>query len=400
LKSGDELGLLGKSFNTMIDKIKISNEALKEEKRSVEKKVEEAICQSEEQKIYLSQNVEKVLVEMNKFSKGDLTVYLPDDKVDDIGKLFKGFNNTVNNIKHLILTVSEAVHATASASAQISSSTEEMAAGAHQQSAQTSEVAAAVEQMAKTIIATTQNASSAADNARNAGEIAVGGGKAVSDTVEGINNISDVVVSAASTVIKLGKNSAHIGEIVEVINDIADQTNLLALNAAIEAARAGDEGRGFAVVADEVRKLAERTTKATKEIAGMINQIQKDTDEAVISMKKGTDEVETGKKLAGSAGESLQLIISASTRVLDEVSQVATASEEQSITAEQISRNIESINSVTNETATGIQQVARAAEDLNRLTNNLQNLISNFKMNSEKAGYPKRHSQIAGVQIN
>jgi methyl-accepting chemotaxis protein len=382
--SEDELGLLGTSFNTMVDNIRLSNEALLIEKRSVEKKVEEAVKYSEEQKTYLSENVEKMLQEMNRFSEGDLTVYLPDDKHDDIGKLFKGFNNAVNNIKYLIRKVSEAVHSTASASAQISSSTEEMAAGAHQQSAQTAEVASAIEQMVKTIIETTRNATSAADNAKSAGEIAEGGGKVVSDTVAGINNIAEVVSSSAVTVLQLGKNNAQIGEIIEVIEDIADQTNLLALNAAIEAARAGEQGRGFAVVADEVRKLAERTTKATKEIADMIKQIQNDTSEAVVSMNKGTEQVEKGKILANKAGDSLKEIINASIRVVDEVSQVATASEEQSATAEHINRNIESINNVTNETATGIQQVARAAENLNNLTNSLQQLVDTFKISNDK----------------
>ncbi|MCL6097096.1 MAG: methyl-accepting chemotaxis protein, partial [Bacteroidetes bacterium] len=176
------------------------------------------------------------------------------------------------------------------------------------------------------------------------------------------------------------KSSNEIGEIVQVIDDIADQTNLLALNAAIEAARAGEQGRGFAVVADEVRKLAERTTKATKEIATMIRQIQKDTEGAVVSMNEGTTEVEKGKVLADKAGHALKQIISGAEEVVDISTQVAAASEEQSSAAEQISRNIESISSVTNQSASGVQQIARAAEDLNRMTVNLQDLIARFKL--------------------
>jgi methyl-accepting chemotaxis protein len=193
-----------------------------------------------------------------------------------------------------------------------------------------------------------------------------------------MKRIAQVVEVSAGTVKELGKSSDQIGEIIGVIDDIADQTNLLALNAAIEAARAGEQGRGFAVVADEVRKLAERTTKATKEIAGMIKKIQSDTAGAVASMEEGTAEVKQGMKLADRAGASLQEIVGVSQKVTDMVTQIAAASEEQSSASEQISKNVEGISKVTGETAQGTQQIARAAEDLNRLTDNLQRLIEQF----------------------
>ena len=195
-----------------------------------------------------------------------------------------------------------------------------------------------------------------------------------------------MVNKSAETVKELGKSSDQIGEIIGVIDDIADQTNLLALNAAIEAARAGEQGRGFAVVADEVRKLAERTTKATKEIAGMIKKIQADTTGAVQSMEEGTQEVERGIELADKAGMSLKEIVGVSQKVTDMVTQIAAASEEQSSASEQISKNVEGISKVTGETAQGTQQIARAAEDLNRLTENLQKLIGQFKLGRTDGG--------------
>ena len=126
---------------------------------------------------------------------------------------------------------------------------------------------------------------------KKAGSTTINGGEVVKLTVEGMNRIAKVVGDASSVVKELGNSSNQIGEIIQVINDIADQTNLLALNAAIEAARAGEQDRGFAVVADEVRKLAERTTKATQEIASMIKQIQQDTGNAVESIESGNQEV-------------------------------------------------------------------------------------------------------------
>jgi methyl-accepting chemotaxis protein len=268
-----------------------------------------------------------------------------------------------------------------------------MAAGAQEQSSQTNEVAGAVEQMTKTILETTKNASIAAESAKNAGAIAKDGGKVVIETIKGMNRIAQVVSKSAETVQALGKSSDQIGEIVQVIDDIADQTNLLALNAAIEAARAGEQGRGFAVVADEVRKLAERTTKATKEIATMIKQIQKDTSGAVASMEEGTKEVELGKKLADKAGESLEQIIKGADQVVDVITQVAAASEEQANAAEQISKNVEGISNITNESAAGVQQIARAAEDLSRLTINLQEQISKFKLDDNHLGKDVNHQR-------
>ncbi|MBI1939659.1 MAG: MCP four helix bundle domain-containing protein [Ignavibacteriales bacterium] len=339
------------------------------------------LTKSKEQEKYLDENAHKLLKEMDKLSEGDLTVELNDLKTNDVvDKLFNGFNSVVKNIRNMITNVSEAVSAAASASTQISSSTEEMAAGAQEQSSQASEVAAGVEQMTSTILQTTKNASTAAENAKSAGATARDGGKIVEDTIEGMNRIAHVVAHAAETVQKLGSSSDQIGEIVQVIDDIADQTNLLALNAAIEAARAGEQGRGFAVVADEVRKLAERTTKATKEIAQMIKQIQNETSGAVDSMKKGNEEVGKGKVLAEQAGTALRNIIKGSDQVVDVALQVATASEEQSSVAEQISKNIESISAVTQQSASGTQQIARAAEDLNRLTEKLQQLVNQFNI--------------------
>ena len=332
---------------------------------------------------HLTAPIKEGSIVLSKFVNGDLTTRLTGNYKGEHRQLNNYINKLGESLSQLIGKIAEAVQATASAANQISSSTEQMAAGAQEQSSQAQEVASAVEEMTKTIFDTTKNTSQAAEASKNTGKIAKDGGYVVKETIEGMNSIAEVVRTSASTVQALGKSSDQIGEIIQVIDDIADQTNLLALNAAIEAARAGEQGRGFAVVADEVRKLAERTTKATKEIATMIKQIQKDTSDAVESMQKGTDEVEKGKQLAQKAGDSLKQIISGTEKVADIVSQVAAASEEQSATSEQISKNIESISNVTQESASGIQQIANAAEDLNRLTNNLQEMVSQFKVSDQ-----------------
>ncbi len=153
------------------------------------------------------------------------------------------------------------------------------------------------------------------------------------------------------------------------------------------------------MVADEVRKLAERTTKATKEIAGMIKQIQSETSGAVGSMEEGTHEVDTGISLADQAGASLREIVETSQRVTDMVLQIASASAEQSTAAEQISKNVESISAVTAQTASGTQQVAQAAEDLNRLTTQLNDLVGRFTLSQNGAATAsvERRSNASGT---
>jgi methyl-accepting chemotaxis protein len=314
----------------------------------------------------------------------DLNMQFNTNRADEMGQLQNSFDRFVGSIRETLIQVSETATSVASASAEISSSTEEMAAGSQEQTTQSEEIARAVEQMAKSIAVNSENAGEAAHTAEKAKGAAELGGKVVLDTVSGMRQIANVVRESAGTIQNLGKSSDQIGEIIGVIEHIADQTNLLALNAAIEAARAGEQGRGFAVVADEVRKLAEQTTKATKQIAGMIQQIQADSHGAVSTMANATKQVDEGIVLADHAGASLQEIVDISQKVTHMVSQIAVANEEQSSTSEQISKNMEAIASVTQQTASGTQQIARAAEDLNRLTETLQQLVNQFRLKSQK----------------
>jgi methyl-accepting chemotaxis protein len=344
--------------------------------------------------------VKQVVERMN---NADLNTAFNTETTDEIGDLQRAFDGFVRSIRTALLRVADVAEAVAGASEHIHTTTDQMAAGAHEQTAQASEVAGAVEEMSASITENSTNAGNTAQLAHKAREVAERGGTAVNETVKGMKRIADVVNRSAETVRALGHSSSQIGEIIRVIDDIADQTNLLALNAAIEAARAGEQGRGFAVVADEVRKLAERTTRATKEIASMIKTIQNDTTQAVQSMEVGTKEVDQGFALADQAAGSLRGIVETSQGVTDRIVQIADASNQQSNASEQISKNIEAISSVTRDTASNIQEIAGAAEKLSTLTETLRELVNGFQLKQlsddsmRDTSSPKKLQSFAGV---
>ena len=329
---------------------------------------------------------------MTRAAEGDLSTEVHYESEDEIGVIIKAQRKMRKGLVELITQFKLTAEQVASAATEIASAAEQSASGAGEQESQAGEVSSSIEQMAATIVESSQNASSATESARNAAEVAGEGGHIVQQTIEGMQAIAESVKASSATIAELGKRSDEIGEIIGVLDDIADQTNLLALNAAIEAARAGEQGRGFAVVADEVRKLAERTTKATAEIAGMIKGIQEDTSGAVASMEEGTTQVEAGMELAVKAGDSLTSIVSVVSEVQKMIEQIATASDEQSAAAEQISGNVGNIASVSKQSAESAEQMAATAEQLNRQTDNLNELVSRFKLDDSESSV--RHDTV------
>jgi len=354
---------------------------LEKMKAENERRAAEELRRTEAQKEYLAHNVEETVQAMTKIANGDLTVRMTINTNDDIGKLYGAINQTVEALEHALARVAEAVNRTVEAAVNISASTDELAAGAQEQAAQATQVASSVEEMSRTIEDTTQQTSLAAHEASLANDDAHTGGNVMKTMVGNVQRLASVVVSSAEKIAVLGKSSEHIGEIIQVIDEIADQTNLLALNAAIEAARAGEAGRGFAVVADEVRKLAERTQKATKEISAMIQLIQRNTSEAVTAMQEGSHLAEEGRASVEQTQTVLQHIIERTGKVSDIMSQLATASEEQSSTSNEMARSVGVISASVEQSAEGLGNIARSAEGLQRQADELQSLLRQFTLN-------------------
>ncbi|MNX73856.1 Methyl-accepting chemotaxis protein McpB [compost metagenome] len=247
---------------------------------------------------------------------------------------------------------------------EMSQSIQQVAGNADTLSAVVTQTSASIAQMAQSIQQVAGNVEEANDAAKRAGAVAEGGAKAVEQTITGMGRIDGAMHQVVSVIDGLGKRSAEIGAIVAVIDDIADQTNLLALNAAIEAARAGEHGRGFAVVADEVRKLAERSAKATGEIASLIKAVQHETDQAVASTRQGEEALVAGTQLARSAGEALRSIVDSVSQVGLLMDQIAQASREQSSAAGQITGAVEHMSTLTQQTNQATREQAKASQQI------------------------------------
>jgi methyl-accepting chemotaxis protein len=328
----------------------------------------------------LTKPLNRAVLVANAISEGNLQVTITATSEDEVGRLMSAMKTMDERLKEVLSETKSAADSLASSSQELSANSEQMSKGVGEQANRASLIATASEEMSRTVITVARNASAMADSAVETTRIAHEGETIVARSVEEVKGIADTVHDSSHLMASLGERSKHIGDIVEVIKDIADQTNLLALNAAIEAARAGEQGRGFAVVADEVRKLAERTSQATTEIGAMIGAIQREVEKAIRKMEEGTERVTVGVKFATKAGDALQTIVRSVQGLQTMVQEIASATEEMSSTSEQISADIDAIALVSKEASSGSEQIADSAADLAQLSTTLQRLVGRFKV--------------------
>ncbi|TAN43679.1 MAG: methyl-accepting chemotaxis protein [Nitrospirae bacterium] len=280
---------------------------------------------------------------------------------DEIGQMANAFQRMCSNMGGCVMKMRSGIDSLQSTAEKLSSTSEELSNVTDGQLRQADQVVALTNETSESIVNVAHNASKAADAVQESSNLASHGKTIADSAVAEINRIADSIRDAAGTIEKLGESSKEIGEIVLVITDIADQTNLLALNAAIEAARAGELGRGFAVVADEVRKLAEKTSKATSDIAQKIKIIQTETQRSVDMMKESTEEVDRGVKLMNTVSEALDSIASASSNATGMVKSIAEASEHQTTASEEIKANVDDLSG-------GIRHSSAVAKELSDIS--------------------------------
>ncbi|NCD25770.1 MAG: methyl-accepting chemotaxis protein [Deltaproteobacteria bacterium] len=238
------------------------------------------------------------------------------------------------------------------------------------------DTATAMEQMNAAVFEVARNASAAASQAAQARDMAQDGSHVVDQAMNAIAEVARQSESLRESMGELGQRAAGIGQILNVISDIADQTNLLALNAAIEAARAGDAGRGFAVVADEVRKLAEKTMQATREVDGAITAIQDGARLNATSVDSAVQAVHRSRSLSAASGEALSSIVRIVNETSDQVQAIATAAEEQSSTSEHINQSVDEVKDISSRASSAMASVSRDVGELVRLSARLRGIIA------------------------
>lgn len=311
---------------------------------------------------------------------GDLTRRLNIQSKDEVGVLAHGFDTFISNLHTLVQKIVNSNNELSNCSQSIKSNANENTKSTEQQLLEIEQVATALNEMSSATQEVARNANETADKTQRCNELAIKGNTIVKNTINDIHNLGQEINSTSDKIIELKEQSAQINTVLDVIKGVAEQTNLLALNAAIEAARAGEQGRGFAVVADEVRSLAQRTQDSTTEIEGIINNLQSASEGASKLMQSTSATLQKTIDESGGAITALDNIIKDIVVINDMNAQVATATEEQSSVASEVSDKVLIINNATVVITDNAASIEQLSDQLDSLSSSINRDLSNFKL--------------------
>jgi methyl-accepting chemotaxis protein len=308
---------------------------------------------------------------VDQLSHGQFGQRVESTRQDELGLLARA----ANTLRDFLASTSERLHHSTqnldNASSELNAIASRMTEGVSEQFERTDQVATAMHEMSATAQEVARHAADAAHAANDADDSARQGGAVMQSTIATITDIRGEIANTAEVIRRLESDSGRIGKVLEVIRGIAEQTNLLALNAAIEAARAGEQGRGFAVVADEVRHLAQRTAESTAEINQIIDTVQMGALNAVRAIESGQQRSEQGVTQVTEAGAMLQRITEAVEAIRDMNQQIATAAEEQTSVAEDISRNLTELTAIASANQDNVERTQLASRNLHEMSGEL-----------------------------
>ncbi len=384
--SGDEIGVLNRTFLEMSQKLKEMVNQIHHYKKMAEEAQQEALharMETEKNHQKLEDEIDRITRETQRLLKGDLSIKCNPDQFENIPVLVNHINQLVGDLRNIIAQLRNSSSEISTSAGEIFSAMEKLTDGIKSQEDNTAQVAVAVQEMTKNILETSQNAHAMRELADKTGDVVRQGEQKMVATTESMEQIVLTSSQVDQTLRTLTEKVNKVNHILDIINEIADQTNLLALNAAIEAARAGEQGRGFAVVADEVRRLAERTTESIREIAGTIDSIQSETSRAVETMASAKESVEEGRKETEAMNLLLRQISEHTHNVQDMIRHISVASEQLGAAAEQISQNMTNISEVASEYSPATARITNTAGELYQLTESMINLVRKFKLGEE-----------------
>jgi len=317
--------------------------------------------------------------EISAIATGDLTIRATVEP-GITESISKTMNISIDALRHLVRNIDTMTIQVSETAEETQATAILLAKASDKQAQQLDIVTGVINKMVGAFQDVAKQAEESTQLSNKAVEMAEQGGLNVRNTLTGMQTITEDIYDASNRIKRLGESSQEIGDIVELINDIADQTNILALNAAIKASVAGESGQSFTIVADEVQQLAERVTQATKKIESLVNSIQLDTNQAVTSMEHCSTDVLYGSQLARTAGDSLLRIETVSAHLAQFINSVSTATLTLTETSKEISQAMKSIKKVTDQNLAGTKQTATLTGKLAELANAQKATVKGFKL--------------------